>query len=193
MAEEREVNYLHVDAEEIENKLKKVGAKKEFDRVFRIQVFDYPDLRLNNEKAAWLRLRDEGDKIMLAYKQRLGVKNKKGENDDGMLEHQVEVSDFEETKKILFSIGLVPKFYEEKQRIRYTYNDIEFDIDFFPKLDPYLEIEADTWEKVEEGIKLLDLDPKKKRICSTFQILEEEGVNMLEYKEFSFKNGWVKK
>lgn len=194
MSEEYEVKFLNIDVEKIEKKLLELGAKKEFDRVYKVRIFDFPGFPLN-EKAAWVRLRDEGDKIFLTYKQRLGknVKDKSGaENDEGMKEVEVAVDNFESTVELLHSLGMIDKFYEEKRRIRYILNDIEFDIDHMPALEPFLEIEAANYEKVEEGIKMLDLNPEDKKIFSAFQIYQLAGINMLDYSEFRF-DGLVKR
>ncbi len=188
--EEFEVKFLEINPTKIQRKLKKIGAKKIFDRIFKIKVFDYPDLSLN-EQASWVRLRDEGDKITLTYKKRLGAKTD-GSNDDGMEEYETEVSDFEATSTIFLKIGLIQKFYEEKRRIRYMLGDIEFDLDFCPSLKPYLEIEAKSLKQVDEAIGLLELDPKDKKIFSTTQIYKLSGIRMLDYKELTFK-GLVKR
>ncbi len=196
--EEFEVKYLNINPGEIEKKLVALGAKKVFDRVYHVKVFDYPDLRMNDD-AAWLRLRDEGDRITLTYKQRYGAQGEgvrlasDGENNDvGMKEIEVVVDDFEKTAQIFYSIGLIDKFIEEKRRIRYILDDIEFDIDYMPGLEPFLEIESNSMEKVEQGIKLLGLDPDEKKIFSAFQIYALAGINMLDYKAFKF-DGLVKK
>lgn len=195
--QEFEVKYLNIDPNEIEQRLTEIGAKKVFDRTYRVRIFDYPDLRLNDQ-AAWVRLRDEGDKITLSFKQRLGAKMKDGKvdksglsNDDGMKEVEITVNDFEKTAEIFYSMGFINKFYEEKRRIRYLLDDIEFDIDYMPGLDPFLEIEAISIDKVEEGIKLLGLDPGEKKIFSAFQIYALNGINMLDYEGFTFKDGLV--
>lgn len=183
--EEIEVKFLDVDPKAMETKFVKIGAKKAFDRVFKSRVFDYPDLRLNSD-AAWIRLRDESDKITLSFKKRLGRGGDGGKtNDKGMIEHEVIVNDFDKTSDIFLAAGFIQKFYEEKRRIRYMLGDIEFDIDFVPMLKPYLEIESDDWAKIDKAIKLLGLDPKDKKIFSTFQIYQLEGINMLDYTELT--------
>jgi adenylate cyclase, class 2 len=184
--EEIEVKFLDIDPVAIEQKLKSVGAKKVFDRIFKSRVFDYPDLRLNTAKA-WIRLRDEGEKITLSFKQRLVTKKEDDgtNNDTGMIEHEVIVNDFDKTSSIFLSAGFIQKFYEEKRRIRYMLNDIEFDIDFVPLLKPYLEIESDSWDKIDQAIEILGLDPKDKKIFSTFQIYQLEGINQLDYSELT--------
>ncbi|HXK32330.1 MAG TPA: CYTH domain-containing protein, partial [Candidatus Paceibacterota bacterium] len=137
---------------------------------------------------AFLRLRDEGDKITMTFKQRLGVKTHDGKtNDEGMEEIEVTVSDFEKTAELLMKIGLKEKFYEENRRIRYQLNDIEFDIDFWPLLEPYLEIEAASWEKIDKTIELLELDPKDKKIFSTYQVYQLKGIDENDYQELTLK------
>jgi len=185
--EEIEVKFLNIDPGLIERKLIEIGAKKIFEKLYKRRVFDYPDLRFD-KKGGYIRLRDEGDKITLAFKQRLGIKSNDGKtNDDSMEEVEIEVSDFEKTAELLRKIGLIEKFYEENRRIRYQLDDIEFDIDFWPLLEPYLEIEAPSWKKIDEGIKLLKLDPKDKKIFSTYQVYQLKGLNENDYQILTFK------
>jgi len=187
MFEEKEVKFLNIDAKKIEKKLIEIGADKMFQKTYRRIVFDYPDLRMD-KKGAWVRLRDEGEKVTLTYKQRIGMKSRNGEeNDKSMREIEVEVGDFNKTALILRKIGLADKFYMENKRIRYVLDDIEFDIDFWPKLKPYLEIEAPTWAKVNKGIKLLGLNPEDKKIFSTAQVYRLSGMEENDYKEITFK------
>jgi len=141
-----------------------------------------------NEVGAWLRLRDEGDKINLTFKKRLGIKTDDGKtSDDSMEEIEVEVSNFEKTAEILNKIGLKEKFYEENRRIRYQLDDIEFDIDFWPGLEPYLEIEAPSWKKIDKAIKMLNLNPEDKKIFSTYQIYQLKGIDENDYREITFE------
>jgi adenylate cyclase class 2 len=190
--EEIEVKFLNIDSVLMESKLEAIGAKKIFEKLYKRRIFDYPDLRLN-KKGAWIRLRDEGEKITLTYKERIGMKTFDGKtNDDSMEEIEINVNDFEKTAEMLNKIGFIEKFYQENKRIRYQLNDIEFDIDFWPQLDPYLEIEAPSWEKIDEAIKLLELNPEDKRIFSTTQIYKLKGIEDIDYKEITFK-GLVKR
>jgi len=190
--EEIEVKFLNIDPEEISAELEGLGAEKLFDRLYKRRVFDYPDLRLN-QKGAWIRLRDEGDKVTLAFKQRLGVKAHDGSVDDeGMQEIEIKVNDFEKTAHFLTSIGFKEKIYQENRRIRYVFEGIEFDIDFWPRLKPYLEIEAPSWKEIDKAIKLLRLNLEEKRIFSTHQIYQLEGIDEKEYQEMTF-NRMIKK
>jgi len=184
--EEIEVKFLNIDADLLGKKLKDVGAKKIFEKLYKRKAFDYPDLRLD-KAGAWIRLRDEGDRITLAFKQRVGMAVIPESNDEGMEETEIEVNDFEKTAEILLKMGFAEKHYTENKRIRYQLDDIEFDIDFWPQLEPYLEIEASSWKRIDEAISLLKLNSRDKRIFSTYQIYELKGINFNDYKEVTFE------
>lgn len=183
--EEIEVKFLGIDSDLIIQKLEKLGANKIFSKLYRRKVFDHVDWRLDKDNS-WLRLRDEGEKITLAFKKRINP-GSNGCNDQGMEEREIEVSDFEKTADILLSVGLIEKHYVENKRIRYVLDDIEFDIDFYPQLEPYLEIEAPSWDKVDEAIKLLELNPNDKKIFSTSQVYSQNGINMANYQKVTFE------
>lgn len=183
--EEIEVKFLDIDFKFLIKKLENLGAEKVFEKMYRRRTFDYSDLRLNQDHS-WLRLRDEGDQITLAFKKRINP-GENGANDQGMEEREILVSDFEKTTDILLNIGLIQKGYQENKRIRYILNDIEFDFDFWPQLEPYLEIEADSWEKIEEGINLLGLDSKDQKIFTANQIYAQKGIKVNDYQKITFE------
>ncbi len=185
MAREIEAKILRINVNQLEQKLRSIGASKTDERLFRSTSFDYPGFPLDKQ-AAWVRLRDEGDKVTLAYKQRLGVADKKGMNDSGMEEIEVQVSDFETTKLFLLRIGLIEKFSQEKKRVSFEKGKVKYDIDIWPRLDPYLEIEGDTWEAVDAAITELGFNLQDKKICSATQIYEMAGIRDKDYIKMTF-------
>lgn len=191
--EEIEVKFLNVDPDKLENILKTVGAQRVGEYFYRRRVFDYPDWRLD-KKGAWIRLRDEGDRITLSYKERLEIKAHDGSaSDGGMKEIEVEVEDFERAADLLLAIGFVEKFYQENKRIRWIKDKIEFDIDFWPMLNPYLEIEAPSWEQIDQAIALLNLNPADKKIFSTHQIYKLNQINEHDYQRMTFQEMTLRK
>ncbi len=184
--EEIEVKFLDIHVSDLEIKLIALGAQKQFDKLYRRRVYDYPDLRLNTDHS-WVRIRDEGDKVTMGFKRRIvNLEGNQEKNDISMEEVEIEVSDFEKTALILEKIGLTLKFYQENRRIRYTFEGIEFDIDFWPQLNPYLEIEAHSWDEIDRAINLLSLNPADKKIFSTNQIYKINGIRSLDYIEMTF-------
>lgn len=184
--EEIEAKFLDIDKENIIKKLISLDALEVFsNRSFFRSVYDYPDLRLSNEKTAWLRVRDEGDKVTMTYKQRFGV-NENMLQDGGINEIEVEVSDFEQTKKILEAIGLKEKFYEEQIRTKYMVDEVEVCIDEWPLLKPYMELEGTSFEQLKKVANKLDLDWDTHVKTSTMQVYELNGINENDYSILTF-------
>lgn len=191
MAEEIEVKFLNINKEEIEQKLKAIGAEKVGEYFYRRRVFDYPDWRLD-KAGSWLRLRDEGEQITLSFKKRLGMDHSGGGKDEGMEEVEIKVSDFDVTTELILKLGFIEKHYAENRRIRWAKDGVEFDLDFWPSLEPYLEIEAPSWEKVDQAIGWLGLNPADKKIFSTHQVYALKGIDVNDYVRLTF-DGLVKK
>ena len=115
--------------------------------------YDFPDYRLAKENA-WVRVRDEGDRTVMTYKQRLGA-NSHTAGDNGMHEIEIIVNDFNNADNLLKSIGMIEKFYEENKRERYVLDGVEIDIDTWPMIPTYVEIEGDSWENVQNTAEKL--------------------------------------
>ena len=155
---EYEARVLEVDKEKLEKKLISLGAKKVADFDYKRRVYDV----IPKTEGKWIRLRTDGNKTTLAIKQI----NK--ETIDG-----VEVSDFEETNKILNGLGFFEKGYQENKRTRYIFNDIELDIDTWPYIPTFLEIEGKNSKDVEKMIELLELDKSKVTTLGVLAVFEQ--------------------
>ena len=59
---------------------------------------------------------------------------------------EIVVSDFDETNQLLHIMGYTPKAYQENYRTRYYLDHIEIDIDTWPLIPTYLEIEGSSVE-----------------------------------------------
>jgi adenylate cyclase class 2 len=132
-------------------------------------------------------LRDEGEKITLAYKQRLGVKVNDGSiSDDGMKEIEVVVSDFNLTDQFLKSINLIEKFYEENKRERYILDEVEIDIDTWPMIPTYVEFEGSSWDSVKKVSEKLGFNWEDHLRCTTMQIYRKYGIEENDYSVITF-------
>ncbi|MCA9383952.1 CYTH domain-containing protein [Candidatus Dojkabacteria bacterium] len=146
MGKEIEAKFINIDKPQIINKLEELGATKVFDeRLLRRCVYNLPIEKFG----AWARIRDEVDKVTMTYKRVLD------QSLDGVEEIELVIDDFDNGRSFLKSIGLLEKAYQETKRIRYTLGSIEFDIDTWPALNPWIEIEAATSEDVQKYAELL--------------------------------------
>lgn len=151
---EFEAKAIKINKEEIRRKLKKLGAKLVFpERLFTRITFDNPILKSEN---AWVRLRDEGDKITLAYKE---VKNKTVV--DGMSEIILTVSSLEAAKKFVEKLGVSQKNFQQNYREEWQLSKVIFDLDTWPLIDPWLEIEGPNKKIIKNFFAKLELDFSK--------------------------------
>jgi adenylate cyclase class 2 len=152
MQTEIEAKWLNIDHNTMRKKLKLAGARLvNSERLMKRKVFDYEDNRLN-KIGGWIRVRDEGDKITLSYKQL---------NDrtlHGTKEISVVVDDFNKTCDFLLSIGLFERSYQETKRESWTIDGAEIELDSWPWIPTLLEIEAKNEQILQNSAKKLGLD-----------------------------------
>lgn len=151
MHTEYEVRVLEVDKEKLEKELVNLGAKKIADYDYRRRVYNFNP----KDKNKWIRLRTDGNKTTLTIKKIESLEI------DGTKEIEIEVSDFDETDRMLNELGYKFHTYQENKRTRYVLNEVELDIDSWPYIPTYLEIEGKNVEDVEKVIELLKVDKEK--------------------------------
>ena len=154
MNTEIEAKFLHVNHEEIRVKLKDAGFVCITPmRLMRRAIIDYADRRLQvGVPNSYIRVRDEGDKVTLTYKQFEAL------SIDGAKEIEVTTSSFEDTVKIFTEVGLEVVSLQESKRETWKHDTCEVVLDEWPWLDPYIEIEAATETEVRDVASKLSLD-----------------------------------
>ncbi len=141
---EYEATFLDVNKDEIRDRLKKAGAKLIRPEYLQRRVpFFLPNKE--NSKDAWLRVRDEGDKITLSLKV---VDGHRIENQKEMC---LEVDDFDNAVQLLESIGCEKKSYQETKRELWELDNVQITIDEWPFLEPFVEVEGKS-EKVVKAV-----------------------------------------
>jgi adenylate cyclase class 2 len=155
METEIEAKFPDVNPDAIRSKLCEIGAVLEYPEVLmKRKVFDYPDGRLR-KIGGWVRVRDEGSKITMSYKQL---------NDrtlHGTKEVNITVDSFDRACDLVESIGLHPDSYQETKREKWMLGDIEVTIDTWPWVPTFVELEGPTGEGVRTAAEQLDLDWSK--------------------------------
>ena len=150
MNSEIEVRILNINKDKIIDNLKKLNAKLvgEWDQLRYCYDFN-PKI-----DSKWIRLRTNG------IKNTLTIKNVENSTVYGTKELEIEVSSIKDTDKILEELGYKKRSIQENHRIQYILNDVEVDIDDWPKLNTLAEFESNDIEKIKEVINLLELDYK---------------------------------
>ena len=170
MHTEYEVRVLEIKKKEIIKKLEKIGAVFQWDRMQRRYLYDF----IPKIDSKWIRLRTNGEKTTLTIKDIVSSKI------DGTRELEITVDDFDNTNKILNELGYVARGYQENRRCQYVFEDVEIDIDDWPLLPTYLEIEGPSEEKVYEVLSKLGFGVEDSTTRDVEGIYLDYGHNLKE-------------
>lgn len=177
MHTEYEVRVLEINQKELEKKLKKLNAKFEWDLFQKRYVYDF----IPKEDGKWIRLRTNGKKTTLT------IKNITSSKIDGTQELEIEVDSFEKTNLMLKELGYIPKGYQENRRIKYQLNGVEIDIDMWPNIPTYLEIEGTSEEVVYHTLEILGYKKEEATAKDVEKIYQEYGYQLEEIKKLKLE------
>lgn len=180
---EIEVKVLNINPEKIEEKLISLKAKKIKNEHQVNLIYDTPTFRLHNEHKGYARIRIKRNLDNNSLKTMLTVKKNISTDDVRQnIEHEVEIDNCDEMKKILVDLGYELKHRGEKHRISYMYDNILFEIDTWNKEtypEPYLELEVKDKKDIKKAAELLNLDMKNITSKSIQQLRREAGIEDL--------------
>lgn len=138
MQTEIEAKWLKINHYEMRKLLKSKGAKLVHpERLMVRTVFDYPDMRLE-KIGGWVRVRDESDKVTLSYKQ-LNDRSVNGTKEVSLI-----VDSYDNARQFLESIGLKSNAYQETKRESWTLDGADIELDTWPWISTFMEIEASS-------------------------------------------------
>lgn len=177
MHTEYEVRLLEIDVEKVISKLEELKATKEWDCVQKRYVYDFiPKL-----DSKWIRLRTNGKKTTLT------IKNVVTSKIDGTQELEVEVDNFERTHLILKELGYEAKAFQENRRVQYILNSVEVDIDYWPQIPTYLEIEGSSEEAVYNVVEALGFTKEECTSLDVDSIYKNYGIDLSKIDELKLE------
>ncbi len=158
---EQEIKVLDVNITKVRQKLEALGAKLVFDDYRIFTTFDTPTRQYAKENKI-IRLTEEG-KLKLSISNILPSGKKET--------IKVFTSRKEETIAFLKRLGLVPIARVKSHRISYELGNVDFDIDKFPRIPAFMEIDLEYLEMpLTQLLKNLDLDNNKYVTLGTEEI-----------------------
>lgn len=176
MALEIEVKKLDVSINEVLTQLNRIGAMYLGCKKQRRYVYDI----VPGDQSTWMRLRANGSKVTLS------VKKIHHDGVDGTEEWEVEVVHFEETERLLRAMGFEPKAYQENRRYSYLVDGVEVEIDEWPKIPPYVEIEGPTPEAVYAVAAQFGWSKDDLTSINTTKVYKHYGIDLAEIAELKF-------
>lgn len=151
MQKEIETRFLDIDKTELVKKLISLGAIDEGEEKLEEIIFHAEDLSWVG-KRKFVRLRKMKDKIKLTYKEN------KEQTVDSAQEIELYVSDLNKCSEFLNKVGLKAMRELEKYRHTLKLGDVTIDIDSWPKIPAYMEIEGPSIESLKKFCSKMDLD-----------------------------------
>ncbi|MFI2486850.1 class IV adenylate cyclase [Promicromonospora kroppenstedtii] len=173
---EHEGKILNIDPAAVERTILEKGGQKLGEKLMRRYVYDI----VPGDMSKWIRLRDTGQETTLT------VKEIKSDAIDGTHETEVVVDGFEETNALLGMLGFTAKSYQENKRVSFVLDGAEIEIDSWPRIPTYLEIEAASAEEVIRIAGMLGFGADDLTGENTMKVYDRYGIDLAAIPELRF-------
>jgi adenylate cyclase class 2 len=166
MNKEIECRFLEIYKDALIKKLIELGAEDQGEVMLEETIVYDKDLKFLEERR-FVRLRKSGDTIKLTYKEHTHLAV------DGAVEIEIEISDMKKAEAILEKIGLIAYRHQQKKRHTLILNDVTFDIDTWPKIPTYVELEGKSEDALKKMVELIGYDWKNVEFRDARRVIEE--------------------
>lgn len=171
MEKEIETRFLDINKDELMKKLVSLGAIDKGEEKLEEIIF-YDQAMSWKGKNKFVRLRKTKDKIKLNYK------NNEKQTVDSAQEIELEVSDLGKCSELFGKIGLKAIRQIEKNRHTFQLGDVNIDIDVWPKIPIYAELEGPSVESLKNVCNQLNIDWEKRFDGDAREVFKHYGHNM---------------
>jgi adenylate cyclase, class 2 len=166
---EHEAKVLNIDPEAVTARVLAAGGRQVAGpRLMRRHVYDI----VPGDMSKWIRLRDTGTETTLC------VKEIRSDAIDGTLEVETAVGDFAAASEILGLLGFTPKSYQENRRTSFVLENVQVELDEWPLIPPYLEIEGHTQDDVLRVAGRLGYDEDQLTGENTVKVYARYGIDL---------------
>lgn len=169
---EIEAKFTRVNHDEVRERLRVISAECERPLTLMKRVVYHP---LDNTLDAYFRVRDEGDKVTMTYKQ-----FDDASSIHGVQEVEIVVSDYDAAVAILDKTGMPRETYQETKREVWRHGDVEVMLDEWPWVEPFVEIEGPSEQAVRETAEALGFDWEYAVYGGVASVYVEKYANMGE-------------
>lgn len=152
---EIEVRFLEIDTQELLKKLRDLGAIDYGEDFLREIVFYDKDMKWQYEEKKYVRTRSTKDGAFLTFK------HNEEDTATGTKEIEFKIDNLEKAKQFLEEIGLIAFREQEKKRHKFKLGEVIVDIDSWPSIPTYVELEGPSESALQEAAKKLNLDWSK--------------------------------
>ena len=176
------------------NKLKEIIGFDNFSSLCnKKEILEYlnnPNLvriikKYHNNSKKWIRVRQTNKLTTIAVKHILAPNET---NIQQTQETEIEVPSISEANNLLEALGYSYKSYQEKERITYMLDGYELDIDTWPGIPTYVEIEGKSEKDLINILNKLGYTIEDTISCTADEIYERYGLSMFNKREIKFSD-----
>lgn len=168
-------------------------SKEEIEKTLNNQKFKTFIDKYKKTPNKWIRLRKTVEEYKNGEKKEsttLTIKHILKNDESGiqqMKEIEIIVNSIEETDELLENLGFSYRSYQEKRRVKYILNNHEIDIDTWPGLPTYFELEGKDKNDLEKILNVLGYSFDDAVSCTADELYQEIGVDINNMKELKFR------
>lgn len=180
MAHEIETKVLDIDPEKIQEELLNLGAKKTKDT--KLVVDWYRPIGTKEGEDPWfLRIRSNSEGVNeVTWKAKSDILGKVRKHK----EINFNIPEPDKLDDLFEELGLEKYAHQEKKRVSFEYKDWIFEIDLYPNMPAFLEIEGNSEEHVKEAMRLLNIENNKTWTDGERTLIQ--GVYNLDWYDMKF-------
>lgn len=180
MRTEIEARFLEINKQELVQQLHAIGAVDKGEKMLsEVILYDSEEKWL--EEHRYVRLRTMEGKTVLTYKQNVA------QTIDSAREIEFSVPDANLAEEFLESIGLVAFRHQQKRRHTFVKDEVVIDIDTWPKIPTYVELEGPSEAAIKSVAAALNLDWAHAMFDDARKIIEEHyDISVTQLRWFTF-------
>ena len=151
--QEIECRFLEINKEVLLKKLLELGAHDEGESMLEETIIYDPEGKWRDENR-FVRLRKNGNETKVSYKEH------REHTVDGTYEIEFGIDDYKKAELLFEKIGLKAFRHQQKKRHTLQLNGVTFDIDTWPRIPTYVELEGESEQALKDAAKSVGLDWK---------------------------------
>ena len=178
--QEIECRFLEIDKDVLVKKLLELGAHDKGESMLEETIIYDPECNWRNENR-FIRLRKVGDKTKLTYKEH------REQAVDGAYEIEFGIEDYKKAELFFEKIGFKPYRHQQKKRHTLELSGVTFDIDTWPRIPTYVELEGESEQALKDAARAVGFDWKDVVLNDPAWIIENKcNIPVRKLRWFTF-------
>jgi len=177
---EIEVRFLEIDEAALKARLHELGAEDQGEHLLK-EVICYDEALVWRDEQKFVRLRERDGVVHLTYK------DQSVNTIDGTEEIEFDASDMASAELFLERLGFPAYRHQEKKRHTFVLDGVMVEIDTWPKIPTYVELEGESEEALREVADKLGFDWADAVVDNARMVIENHyGIPVSTMRWFTF-------